>query len=90
MEQEDGHQVLNSIGDITSLPTLHKVSTYRLEKQGQVPRLGDIWIHVSLISPNHFVKFYIPSVENLLWVGDRILRVENTKLKTRLISWRTF
>ncbi len=24
------------------LPTLHKVSTYRLEKQGQVPRLSDI------------------------------------------------
>jgi len=81
MEQEDGHQVLNSRSDITSLPTLHKVSTYGLERQGQVPRLGDIQIHVSPISPNHFVKFYIPSVEDLFWVGDRILRVENTRLR---------
>jgi len=88
MEQKDGYQVLNSRGDITSLPTLHKVSTYRLERQGQVPRLSDIWIHVSPISSNHFVKFYIPSVGNLFWVGDRILRVENTRLRARLINWK--
>jgi hypothetical protein len=80
--------VLNSRGDITSLPTLHKVSTYRLEKRRQVPRLGDIWIHVSFISQNHFVKFYIPSIEDLFWVKDRILKVENTQLKACLISWR--
>jgi hypothetical protein len=57
MEQEDGHQLLNLKGNMTSLPTLHKVSTYRLEKQGQVPRLADIWIHVFPISLNILLEF---------------------------------
>jgi hypothetical protein len=44
MDQDDGHQLLNLDDNMTSFPTLCKVSTYRLERQGQVPRLGDIWI----------------------------------------------
>lgn len=88
MEQKDGYQVLNSRGDITSLPTLHKVSTYRLERQGQVPRLSDIWIPIAPISPNHFVRFYILGVEDIFCVRDRILKVENIGLRARLISWK--
>jgi hypothetical protein len=42
MEQEDGHQLLNLKGNMTSFPTFRKVSTYRLKRQEQVPRLGDI------------------------------------------------
>ncbi len=42
MEQEDGHQLLNLEGNMTSFPTLRRVSTYRLERREQVPKLGDI------------------------------------------------
>jgi len=88
MEQEDGHQLLNLEGNMTSLPTLRKVSTYRLEKQGQIPRLGDMWIHVFPILLNHFVRIYLLGVEDLLCVGDRMLRVKNIGLKVRLMSWK--
>jgi hypothetical protein len=80
--------LLNLEGNMTSFPTLRKVSTYRLEKQGQVPRLGDIWIHVFPISLNHFVRIYLLRVEDLLCVGDRILRGKNIGLKVHLMSWK--
>ncbi len=40
------------------------------------------------MSPNHFVRLYIPGVEDLFQEGDRILRVEHGGSRSRLISWR--
>jgi len=51
-----------------------------------VPRLGDIWIPKLAASPNHFVRLYIPGVEDLFQVGDRLLRVEHSGSSSRLIS----
>ncbi len=53
-----------------------------------MPRLGDVWIPKSAMSPNHFVRLYIPGVEDLFQEGDRLLRVEHGGLRSRLISWR--
>jgi hypothetical protein len=53
-----------------------------------VPRLGDIWVPKLVVSPNHFVRLYIPDVEDLFQVGDRLLRVEHSGSRSRLISWR--
>jgi hypothetical protein len=55
-----------------------------------VPRLGDLWIPKSSVSPNHFPRFYIPGVEDLFQVGDRIVRVEHSGSRSRLISWRVW
>ncbi len=53
-------------------------------------RLDDVWIPFFPISPKHFIKFFIPKVEDLFLAKDRILRVENSRMRTRLISWRAF
>jgi hypothetical protein len=53
-----------------------------------LPRLGDIWVPKSIVSPNDFVRLYIPGVEDLFQEGDRLLRVEHSGSKSRLISWR--
>jgi hypothetical protein len=53
-----------------------------------VPRLGDIWIPKLVVSPNHFVRLYIPGVEDLFQSGDRLLRVEHNGSSSHLISWR--
>ncbi len=53
-----------------------------------MPRLGDIWIPKLAVSPNHFVRLYILGVEDLFQVGDRLFRVEHSRLRSRLISWR--
>jgi hypothetical protein len=55
-----------------------------------VPQLSDVWIPSSLISPNHFIRFFILGVEDLFLAKDWILKVENSRMKSRLISWRTF
>ncbi len=52
-----------------------------------MPRLGDIWIPKSTPSANHFPRLYIPGVEDLFQVGDRIVRVEHSGTKSRLVSW---
>jgi hypothetical protein len=44
-------------------PTLHRVAPEFAERQRSVPRLGDIWIPRSEVSPNHFVRLYIHGVQ---------------------------
>ncbi len=60
------------------------------ERQRSVPRLGDIWVPKSAVSPNHFARFYIPGVEDLFRIGDRLVRVEHARSRSRLISWRVW
>jgi hypothetical protein len=55
-----------------------------------VPRLGDIWIPKSTPSANHFLGFYIPGVEDLFQVGDRIVRVEHSGTRSHFVSWRVW
>ncbi len=55
-----------------------------------MPRLGDIWIPKSLVSPNHFSRFYILGVEDLFQTGDRVVRIEHAGSRSRLISWRVW
>jgi hypothetical protein len=88
MEQGDGHQPQNYKRNTITLPTLCRVTPLFVERQRSVPRLGDIWIPKLVVTPNHFVRLYIPGVEDLFQVGDRILRVEHSGSRSRHISWR--
>jgi hypothetical protein len=71
----------------TSPPFLRRVAPAHAKRQCALPRLGDIWIPKSVVSPNHFVRLYIPGVEDLFQEGDRLLRVEHSGSRSRLISW---
>jgi hypothetical protein len=70
--------------------TLRRVTPIFAERQRSVPRLGDIWIPKSLVSPNHFPRFYIPSVEDIFQIGDRVVRIEHARSRSHLISWRVW
>ncbi len=87
MEQGVGHRPLTHRIIFTSPPFLRRVAPADAEKQCSLPRIGDIWIPKSAMSPNHFVRLYIPSVEDLFQEGDRLLRVEHSGSRSRLISW---
>jgi hypothetical protein len=65
MEQGGGHAPWNFRTASTSPPTLRRVAPDLAKRQCSVPRLGDIWIPRSEVSPNHFVRLYIPGVEDL-------------------------
>jgi hypothetical protein len=55
MEQTDGRPS-HSYRHNTSTPhTLRRVNPIFAERQRNVPRLGDIWIPKSFVSPNHFL-----------------------------------
>jgi hypothetical protein len=71
-------------------PTLHRVAPDLAERQTSIPRIGDVWVPRATVSPNHFVRLYIPRVEDLFSGGDRLLRVEHSGLTSRLISWRVW
>jgi hypothetical protein len=88
MEQGGGHSPQNYRTTFTSPPILRRVALGFAERQCAIPRLGDIWIPKSTVSPNHFVRLYIPGVEDLFEAGDRLLRMEHSGSRSRLISWR--
>jgi hypothetical protein len=88
MEQGDGGRPHNYKGNITTPHTLRRVSPSVPERQCSVPRIGDNWIPKLFASPNHFIKLYIPSVEDLFQNGDHLLRVEHCGLRSCIISWR--
>jgi len=72
----------------TTPRTLRKVTPLFAERQSGVPRLGDIWVPKSAVSPNYFTRFYIPGVEDLFQIGDHLVRVEHGGSRSRVISWR--
>jgi len=88
MEQGDGCQSQSSRRSTTTPRTLRRVMPLFAERQRSVPRLGDVWVPKSAISPNHFTRFYIPGVEDLFQVGDHLVRVEHGGSRSHVISWR--
>jgi len=90
MEQTDGRPSHSYRPNTTTLHILRRVSLGFTERQHSVPRLGDIWIPKAPASPNHFPRFYIPRVEDLFQTGDRVVRVEHVRSRSRLISWRVW
>jgi hypothetical protein len=90
MEQTDGYPSDNYRRSTTTSHTWRRVTPIFAERRHSVPRLGDIWVLKSPVSPNHFSRLYIPGVEDMFEVGDRIIRVEHGGSRFRLISWRVW
>lgn len=88
MEQGVGNQPPSYRGNTTILHTLRIISSSTPERQNRTPRIGDIWIPRLCVSPNHFVRLYIPGVEDLFQIGNQIVRVEHLGSRSRILSWR--
>jgi hypothetical protein len=86
MEQGGGHRPQNRRPNSTSPLILSRVTPLFTKKQRSVPRLGDIWVPKIVVSPNHFVRLYIPGVEDLFREGDHLLRVEHGRSRSCLMS----
>lgn len=88
MDWEDGSPQQHS-KDNTILPhTLHKILTSNFERQNRIPRLGDIWVLMLVLSPNHFPRLYILDVEDLFQSRDQIFRLEHSGTRSRLLCWK--
>ncbi len=91
MEPEDGLAPQSFSPVSISLPTLRRVDLEFTKRQSNVPRVGNIWISRSEVSPNHFIRLYVPGVEDLFAEGDRLVRIEHNGSRSHIISqgvWR--
>ncbi len=52
------------------------------------PRLGDIWIPFTNITGQCHVRFYMPIMEELFRVGDRIIRIEHAIILSSMLNWK--
>ncbi len=76
MEPENGSTLHNSSAGFSSFLTFPSIDVSRFEERSEDPKVGDIWIPKAYISPNCFIKIFIPGIEKLLQVGDMILRMD--------------
>jgi hypothetical protein len=88
MDQEAGCQPRACNTSTTSRRTLRRVTPFVAERLRSISRVRDIWVPKSAPTSNHFPKIYIPGVEDLFQIGDRIIRVEHGGSRSRLICWR--
>ncbi len=58
------------------------------EDKKYAPKLGDILILVALRFEQHFIKFYIPRMEEIFIMGDKIIRVQHVGTTFRLMNWK--
>jgi hypothetical protein len=65
MEQGGGRRPQHYKPNFTIPPILRRVSPIFAERQHSVSKVSDIWIPKLAVSPNHFVRLYIPGVEDL-------------------------
>jgi hypothetical protein len=50
-------------------------------------KLGDIRILGSLETDQHYVRFYLPGIENMFRIRDKMVKVEHFKAISRMLSW---
>jgi hypothetical protein len=46
--------------------------------------LRDIWIPISLEIDQHHVRFYLPRMENMFKIGDKVVRVEHFRTVSKM------
>jgi hypothetical protein len=65
-------------------PSILHFEILNFENGYHVPRLGDIWIPFLDITRQSYVRFYMPGMENLFKVGNRIVKVEHSNTMSRM------
>ncbi len=86
----DGSQPHECSSSITSRRTLRRVTPSVAEELRSIPRVGDIWVPKSMHTANHFPRIYIPGVEDLFQIGDRVIRIEHGGSRSHVICWRVW
>jgi hypothetical protein len=53
-----------------------------------VPKVGDLWILVFIVCPHHLIRLFLPRIDNLFIVGNKVVRVEHLGIKSKALVWR--
>jgi hypothetical protein len=60
---------------------LHKINEV-------VPKVGELWIHVVVISPHHKVRFFFLGIDELFVVGNKVVWVKHIGEESKALVWR--
>jgi hypothetical protein len=88
MELENGSTFHNSNASFSSLFAFPNIDVSRFEKKSEIPKVGDIWIPKAYVSFDCFIKIFIPRIEKLFKVRNRILKVDIGGSTFILKTWR--
>lgn len=88
MNKLNGECVQDVNNNSISLLTLHREDSFTFVRAVGLPKIRDIWVPHCVVSLNHFTCFFIPKIETLFQVGDKLLRVEASSSTSCILSWR--
>jgi hypothetical protein len=87
MEQEVKPLSLNTNTYIISLLfSSNLLNIEIIEEVDLVPRVGDLWLPIVAVSPSNQVRFFFLRIHNLFDVGDKLVRIEHSKVETKAFS----
>ncbi len=47
-----------------------------------------MWIPIAANSPFHSVRFFIPRIDMLFVVGDKIVEIEHSRVESKALVWQ--
>jgi hypothetical protein len=89
MEQGVGQPLPGNRINITSLPFSFNPLTIELHENVEiVPRIGDLWLLMAILSPHHKVRFFFLGIDVLFNAKDKVVRIEHVGVKSKVLVWR--
>jgi hypothetical protein len=74
MEQETRQRLPKNIPNISSPPSLPSPLTIEIhDKNELIPRVGDLWIPITIVSLHHRIRFFLSGIEGLFVVGNKVV-----------------
>jgi hypothetical protein len=78
MEQGVGQPLLGNRANTTSLPFSFDPLTIELHENVEiVPRIGDLWLPMAIVSPHHKVRFFFLEIDVLFNAKDKVVKIEH-------------
>jgi hypothetical protein len=53
-----------------------------------IPRVGNLWIPIVTSSSFHHVRFFILGIYVVFAIGDKIIRIEHSRVESKILVWR--
>ncbi len=58
------------------------------EEVESLPKVADLWLPIATIPPSHKIIFFLPRIDVLFVVGDKVVRIEHYGVESKVLVWR--
>jgi hypothetical protein len=70
------------------LPSFNPLNIEFHEMVEAIPKVGDLWVFVAIVSPHHQVRFIFPNIYKLFANGDKVVKLEHIGIESKVLVWR--